>query len=787
MLSILDGLNPVQRDAVRATEGPVLVLAGPGSGKTRVLTHRIAYLIHQTGLRPYNILAVTFTNKAAREMTARLEGLIGDDVRQLMIGTFHAICARILRREGHHVGVQNNFVIYDADDQRRVITRVLKELNVDSKQYQPSGVHAAISRAKNDLQTAETYRPPTYWHEVVARAFARYDEILADSNALDFDDLLVKAEMLFRLHDEVRERYQQRYSHILVDEFQDTNRAQYDLVGHLAAARRNIFVVGDEDQSIYSWRGADFRNVLRFREDYPQAQVFLLEQNYRSTQNILEAAHAVISRNTQRTEKKLWTENATGAPISFYEAYDEREEADYVAANIDRLVTRGHCRYADCAVMFRTNAQSRSLEDAFLRARIPYRLVGAVRFFQRREVKDILAYLRVVYNPDDDESLRRIINVPTRGIGDMTLEQLSRWAQAQGLSMGRALLHMSEVAQSAEREAELPFRGRARNALLEVADLFSALAEKRAELRLSELLTMIVERSGYADYLQDHTEEGEERVENVRELVAAAARYDALAPETALPTFLEEVALFADVDELPENNDVVTLLTLHTAKGLEFDSVFIVGMEEGICPHSRSSGEPDAMEEERRLCYVGLTRAKRNLHLVRTVHRTVYGSSAVREPSRYLFDIPSSLVEGSKVQRGARSEASADARAPFGPSAGRPAASGRTLVDQRRARVQRAIARRRGVEASTPAPQPQRNVGRAVEETERAASRDLPSAARLREPAFRAGETVLHRVFGQGVVISCQVVDNDDEVNVAFEGRGIKRMLQSFAQLERVG
>ena len=441
----LDGLNPAQQEAVRATEGPVLVLAGPGSGKTRVLTHRIAYLIQQEGVRPWNILAVTFTNKAAREMIARLEGLIGSDVRDLMIGTFHSICARILRREGVHVGLQPNFVIYDADDQRRLITRVLKEVGLDPKQYAPSGVHAVISRAKNDLQTPDTYHPPSYWHEGVLRAFIRYEEALAEANAADFDDLLVRAEELFRLHDEVRERYQRRFSHILVDEFQDTNTAQYELVRHLAAARRNVFVVGDEDQSIYSWRGADFRNVERFRKAYPDARVFLLEQNYRSTQKILDAAQAVIRRNEHRTDKELRTDNGPGEPIHVYEAYDERQEAEYVAAAVDRYVSRGEGTYGDCAVMFRTNAQSRAVEDAFLRFRIPYRLVGAVRFYQRREVKDVLAYLRVVYNPADDESLRRIINVPARGIGERTVEELERWAGREGLPLGQALLALNEL------------------------------------------------------------------------------------------------------------------------------------------------------------------------------------------------------------------------------------------------------------------------------------------------------------------------------------------------------
>ncbi len=800
----LDDLNPVQREAVRATSGPVLVLAGPGSGKTRVLTYRIAWLIQEEGLRPYQILAVTFTNKAAREMSARLEGLIGSGVRDLMIGTFHAICARFLRRDGGCVGVQNNFVIYDADDQRRIITRVLKELNLDPKQYQPSGVHAAISRAKNDLQTAETYRPPTYWHEAVARAFSRYDEALAENNALDFDDLLVKAELLFREHTDVRERYQHRYSHLLVDEFQDTNRAQYELISHLAAAQRNIFVVGDEDQSIYSWRGADYRNVLRFREAYPDARVFLLEQNYRSTQKILDAAHAVIAHNVQRTEKKLWTENVAGTPIHLYEAYDEREEAEYVAANIDRTVSRGEAKYGDCAVMYRTNAQSRAVEDAFLRARIPYRLVGGVRFFQRKEVKDALAYLRVIYNSDDDESLRRIINLPPRGIGEKTLDGLASWAAQQGLSMPRALLRMNEMA-GAEQESRLPISGRARHLLLKVADLLATLVEARADLPLPDLLTLILEKSGYAAYLQDGTEEGEERLGNVRELVAATVRYGELPIETALPTFLEEVALFADADELPERSDVVTLLTLHTAKGLEFDTVFMIGMEEGSSPHSRSIGDPEAMEEERRLCYVGITRAKRQLHLVRTVRRTVFGSTDQREPSRFLLDIPPSLVDGSPVrgemlrsalmpQNGSvGGDRASGGSSPGRASANRSSVDGRSLVEQRRAEMQKTIARRRELEAvpqgaaAPRAVRPPATVRQSAPERMPVESAETSPALR-RRASFAPGERVRHAKFGEGTVIECLVLDHDEEVAVVFEdpGRGIKRLLQSYARLERI-
>ena len=615
-LAILETLNPTQAEAVQAVEGPVLVLAGPGSGKTRVLTHRIAYLVRVCGVRPYHILAVTFTNKAATEMLSRLQELVGEDASRLTVGTFHAICARILRREGAYVGLGSNFVIYDDDDQQRLVTRILKELNLDDKLYRPAQVHAAISRAKNELITADTYQPPSYWHEAVARAFVRYEELKAENNALDFDDLLLKAEELFRTHEEVRERYQRRYQFILVDEFQDTNKAQYDLICHLAGESRNVFVVGDEDQSIYSWRGADFRNVLRFRADFPDAKVFLLEHNYRSTQTVLDAAQAVIARNTQRVHKKLWTDAKGGPPIHVFEAYDEREEAEYVVSEIERLMARGRLRAGDCAVMFRTNAQSRVLEDAFMRHGVPYRLVGGTRFYQRREIKDVLAYLRVIQNPDDEVSLTRIINVPPRGVGEKTLAQLSQWAASIGLPAGRALIHLAEADEQKERGAH-PFAGRAAKMLAALGLALKQIIAAKGEQTLSDTLRQLIEQTGYIDYLRDGTEEGEDRANNVRELFAVTDGYGNMPPDAALAQFLEEVALVSDTDEIDAQADAVTLLTLHTAKGLEFEVVFIVGMEEGICPHSRSMDSPDAMEEERRLCYVGLTRAKRHLYLLR--------------------------------------------------------------------------------------------------------------------------------------------------------------------------
>ena len=786
-LELFELLNPAQADAVRAIDGPVLVLAGPGSGKTRVLTSRIAYMVDSCGIRPYNILAMTFTNKAAREMLSRLQGLVGEETSRLTIGTFHAVCVRILRREAAALGLSSNFVIYDQDDQRRLVTRIIKELGLDTQMYRPTAVHGAISRAKNDLITAETYRPPTYWHEAVARVFQRYEELKADNNAFDFDDLLLKTEALFRLHEDVRVRYQQRYRYILVDEFQDTNKAQYEIVSYLAAETHNVFVVGDEDQSIYSWRGADYRNVLRFRADFPDLKVFLLEQNYRSTQTILDAAQAIISRNAQRTEKKLWTRNKESKPVHLFEAYDEREEAEYVVVEIRRLVAQGLCRYGDCAVMFRTNAQSRALEDAFMRHGMSYKLLGATRFYQRREIKDILSYLRLIHNPDDEVSLTRIINVPTRGIGARTLSQLRAWAASLGISMGKALQHLVRLAREHKSIKETPFTTRAGNLLLAFGKIFLELREAKEGASLSELLEAVLEKTGYLDFLRDGTEEGEDRANNVRELFTATGRYDHMPSGEALTSFLEDVALVSDLDELNWQTDAVTLLTLHAAKGLEFETVFIVGMEEGICPHSRSMGDPEQMEEERRLCYVGVTRAKRNLYLLRTFRRTLYGVSDAREPSRFLADIPSRLVEGNRVSRAtarAVESKSKGARERRGPV---PGTDG--LVSRRRATIQRRASRlKQQTEAAAPAAGPLARAGRRRPQRPRVHPKPVDADIPVSSPialAFQPGDTVIHPVFGPGMVVSSKIVGDDEEITVAFEGRGVKRLMAAYAKLEK--
>ncbi|MGA9349163.1 MAG: UvrD-helicase domain-containing protein [Anaerolineae bacterium] len=722
-MDILKDLNPAQREAVQAVEGPVLVLAGPGSGKTRVLTHRVAYLVRECGVDPYNVMAVTFTNKAAQEMKGRLHHLLGQRLQRLTIGTFHAICSRVLRREAKHLNVSSDFVIYDTSDQLGLVRQALKDLNLDEKMYRPQAILGTISKAKNELIGPQDFAPQTYWQEVAGRVYTRYQELLLANNAQDFDDLLMNAVHLFDRHPDVLAKYQQRYLHILVDEFQDTNTAQYVLVKRLAGKNGNLFAVGDEDQSIYAFRGADFRNVHRFRRDYPDARLVLLEQSYRSPQTILDVAKAVISHNIHRTPKEMRTEKGRGLPIVVHEAYNEQEEAQYAVDQIALLVAEGTCRPGDCAIMYRTNAQSRVLEDTFVRAGLPYKLVGATRFYARREIKDVLAYLRLVHNPYDSVSLARIINVPPRGIGPKTISALERWAEELRVPIHTALQMSGE--ETEEAAARLP--AYARNVLADFSDLLDELIAAREKLNVLELLDLILEKSDYSAYIRDGTEEGEDRWNNILELRTVAREYLDLPTGDSLTTFLEEVALVSDIDTFDETVNAPTLLTLHMAKGLEFPVVFIVGLEEGLFPHSRSFDDPDAMEEERRLCYVGITRAKERLYLVHAFRRTMYGESQVSVPSRFITDIPDHLIAG-------RGEVALH-------------------EEERRYRWQ----------VQWPV-----------------------TSEPVVMTRFETGDRVRHRLFGEGIVIESKITGADEEVTVAFEGKGLKRLLASFAKLEKL-
>jgi DNA helicase II / ATP-dependent DNA helicase PcrA len=747
-MDIFEQLNEAQRAAVTAGDGPVLVLAGPGSGKTRVLTHRIAYLVSERRIAPWQIMAVTFTNKAAREMGERVERLLDGRLRGITLGTFHAICARILRREVDQLpGYDRDFVIFDTDDQRQVAKKALADLNLDEKKFHPNRMLAGISSAKNEMITPELYAASNYHGEIVKRVYQQYQKLLVANNAMDFDDLLLNVVLLWQQRPDIREKYQQQYHHVLVDEFQDTNTVQYTLLKLLGDGRRNLFAVGDSDQSIYRWRGADYRNINRFREQFPDAQTILLEQNYRSTQVILDAAKAVIRRNPNRVDKDLFTQRKGGAAITLYEAYNDLEEADYVVSTIKNLMLEG-IDPGGCAVMYRTNAQSRLMEEAFVRANMPYRLVGATRFYGRREIKDLIAYLRLVHNPADVISLNRVINVPTRGIGTKTQQDLAQWAARNGWSPTAALLQLAR-----NPVLQHPFAGRAYNALRQfglMVDAWVTLNEQ--ETAVGDLLDIILEQTDYQRYIDDGTEEGRDRWANVRELQSVAYTDASM----TLSDFLEQVTLVSEVDNLEESPSAVTLLTLHAAKGLEFPVVFITGLEEKVLPHSRSMDDPEELAEERRLFYVGLTRAEDRLYLLHAFRRSHFGETDVCIPSRFLEDIPGGLLNGN-TRAGQRREQSKSRASSW---------SWTPAVPSRQAPVVETPY----VERKLPPP---RHEQRQAEQGRAAGTAQ-----------FRTGQKVHHAKFGGGIVIESKLTGNDEEVSVAFTNHGIKRLAASLAKLE---
>jgi DNA helicase-2/ATP-dependent DNA helicase PcrA len=723
-MEILRRLNPQQNEAVTSDARQILVLAGPGSGKTRVLTQRIAHLIHERKVNPGAILAVTFTNKAAREMRARLERMMGPGVNTVWLGTFHAICARILRREAERLPFNSNFVIMDADDQTSIVRRILKDLNIDEKLYSPASIHNQISNAKNALTGPESFASRTYREEVAKRVFEQYEKVLRESNAVDFDDLLMWSVRLFEQNPDLRESYGKRFEHVLVDEFQDTNEAQYELLKHLSSVHHSLFVVGDEDQSIYRWRGADYRNVLRFQSDYPKSIKLLLEQNYRSTQNVLNAAQSVINQNTARTRKNLFSERGSGALVSLYDAVDDHAEAAYVVEDIMDRIAGGE-KAGEIAVMYRTNAQSRLLEEAFLRAGIPYKLVGAQRFYGRREVKDLIAMLRLVHNPYDSVSLSRVINVPPRGIGSKTLVDLNMQAQEHALFPTDILISLgSEGEKSPYWE---PFSSRGATVLADFGALLVNWREFSQSHSLPELFDLILKKTSYKDFLDDGTEIGEGRWENVLELRQLAFEYE----ERGLTDFLENVALVSDQDTLPDAPEAPTLLTLHAAKGLEFSTVYIIGLDEGLLPHNRSFEDPEEMAEERRLFYVGITRTKNFLVLVRAGQRSSFGRYEYTQESRFLEDIPEELI-----QRGGM---------------------------------------RIGVRSVNPLSQPRWQSGAETAKKETTAPR---------EPRYKAGMRVIHATWGDGLVVETRILGNDETVTVMFETAGLKRLAASLAKLE---
>jgi DNA helicase-2/ATP-dependent DNA helicase PcrA len=801
---ILAALNPEQARAVVTTDGPVLILAGAGSGKTRVLAHRVAYLIGVRGVRPWQVVAVTFTNRAAAELRERIIGLVGTAGHEVVAGTFHAICARLLRREGSVIGLDPHFVIYDTDDQQALVKEILVEMDLSPREFKPAALLAAISRAKNELRdpTVPRGRWVTRWDEVVAAVARRYHERLRAARALDFDDLLLEAVRLFDQAPDVLARYQERWRYLHVDEYQDTNRPQYLWVRALAARHRNLCVVGDDDQAIYSWRGADLRNILEFERDWPDAAVITLERNYRSTQLILDAAHAVVSRNSGRKPKKLWTDRAGGAPIGTFEAYNEEEEADWIARRIEELTDpragalthradreQERYRLGDIAVMYRINAQSRPIEEALLRYGIRYQIVGGIRFYQRREVKDALAYLRILRSDSDTVSFERVLNVPPRGIGERTVETLRRLVSEAGITYWEALRRAAggELAELAPR---------VRRALADFVALVERLRARVGILSLPELLDEVLVTSGYRGMLADGSQEGADRWANLLELRAVCARYDDLAPEAALDRLLEETALVADGDTYEPGKDAVTLITLHAAKGLEFPVVFISGLEEGVFPHARALEDPDELEEERRLAYVGMTRAKRRLFLSYAWRRATWGGGGPAIPSRFLTEIPAELIVGPRpVGITADDELAFADPGSWRRPAGRPAPLVRAGGG-----AYREGSGRPGAPAPGEAFRPTRDLAarRARGDGQGPGVPARPGASNPppstpppegEERQFRDGDRVRHRVYGDGIVLTSRLVPGDEEVVVVFHdpGAGRKTFLASLAGLERTG
>lgn len=723
---MLQGLNPEQERAVTSTEGPVLVVAGPGSGKTRVLAHRVAFMITERGVQPWHILAVTFTNKAAREMRERLERLIGpEQARKLMAGTFHSTCAKILRRDGHMIGIDPRFTIYDDGDQIDAVRQTLKALNLDPKQYAPRPILSRISKAKSQFIGPERFAEQTesYWEEIAARVYEQYQQTLKRNRALDFDDLLGEALRLFEDEPEALRRYQELYRYVLVDEYQDTNRVQYLLVKAVTSEHRNLCVVGDPDQSIYGWRQADIRNILDFKSDYPEAAEVHLEMNYRSTRSIVEAADHVIRANTQRIQRQLRTENPPGDRIVVRESYDEGDEAQYVVSEIRRLSLTGRYHYRDAAVMYRTNAQSRAIEEAFIRSEIPYQIVGGTRFYERAEIKDAMAILRLIANPSDTASLQRLIRNTRlgKGIGAKTMAQIDHWSYLTGQPAFEALAALDGQSRLSPPEVG----GRAAKLLADLHSVIARLHEESTRTRPSELFDRAVEVTGFAEQFRDTGDPDLlDRWDNVLQLRNVLTSYDALPESEALQTFLEESALIADADTVDDGGNHVTLITLHAAKGLEFPVVFLVGAEEGILPHARSMDSDAQLEEERRLFYVGVTRTKERLYITNAFRRTVFGSPDVTVRSRFVDAIPTSLIESTNARPAARSALSNSAKS-----------------------------------SAAAAPRP--------------------------VPLFTVGDRVFHDRFGDGRVAGVRAVSGDQEVTIDFKRHGQKRLLASLANLQR--
>ncbi|WP_339318655.1 DNA helicase PcrA [Paenibacillus sp. FSL R10-2734] len=776
LISIQDAvsrLNPPQRQAVETTEGPLLIMAGAGSGKTRVLTHRIAWLIANRKAPPWAILAITFTNKAAREMQERVSKLVGPEGRDIWVSTFHSMCVRILRKDIERIGFTSNFSILDSTDQLSVIRNCMKELNIDTKKFEPKAVQAVISASKNELITPTQYEQKVgdYFEGLIAKVYKMYQRRLRSNNSLDFDDLIMKTIELFKEVPEVLDFYQKKFKYIHVDEYQDTNRAQYMLCRMLADSHHRICVVGDSDQSIYRWRGADITNILNFEEDYPEAKTILLEQNYRSTANILNAANGVIALNSGRKPKKLWTDSEEGAKIKVYRADSEHDEGYFVTGEISKNVKQGQA-YQNHAILYRTNAQSRVIEEILIKSDIPYQIVGGIKFYDRKEIKDLLAYLRLLSNPDDDISLTRIINVPKRGLGDTTVGKLAAAAGERGVSIFRVLQTVDD----------LGFAGRTRNMLVEFYDMIEALHRMVEFLSVTELTEKILEMSQYRLELQnENTLESRSRLENIDEFLSVTMEFEKNNEDKSLVSFLTDLALIADIDSVNDDeedrSDAVVLMTMHSAKGLEFPTVFIVGMEEGVFPHSRAFQDNDELEEERRLAYVGITRAEKQLFLSCARMRTLFGRTTANAPSRFLEEIPEELKEDTAKNQDRFQRGGAEVGGAYG---------GRGFSGGGRGN----FGGRGGATGATPA-----GVGSTASAATSKSSVTITSGGAQRAPGagaaaageYKAGDKVSHGKWGTGTVVAVKGTGNDTELQIAFPAPvGVKRLLAGFAPITRV-
>ncbi|WP_102336284.1 DNA helicase PcrA [Salimicrobium jeotgali] len=731
--ALLKGMNEPQQKAVAHTEGPLLVMAGAGSGKTRVLTHRIAYLIQEKGVNPWNILAITFTNKAAREMKERVELLVGPGAESIWMSTFHSMCVRILRRDIDRIGMDRNFSILDASDQLTVIKQVLKELNLDPKNWNPRTMLGAISNAKNELLSPDMYesRVSGYREEQVAQIYRGYQKKLSKNQSLDFDDLIMKTLVLFEQVPEVLEYYQRRFQYVHVDEYQDTNHAQYQLVQKLAEKFKNLCVVGDSDQSIYRWRGADITNILTFEEDYPDAVTILLEQNYRSTEVILDAANHVIDHNTGRKPKKLWTDNYGGEKIHYHEAGTEREESFFIADKIEDLVKQGSFTYSDMAILYRTNAQSRTVEETFVKANIPYQMIGGTKFYDRKEIKDLLAYLRLIANPNDDLSFERVINEPKRGIGKTSIEKLQSYAAAHDISLFDAA-------------AEADFTGisaKAAKAVVNFRRMIDNWTKQQEFLSATDLVDEVLETTGYEEMLRtDKTLEAQSRLENIEEFKSVTMNFEQYSEDKTLVAFLTDLALIADIDKADdeEHEHSVTMMTLHSAKGLEFPVVFLIGLEENIFPHSRSIMDEEEMEEERRLAYVGITRAEKKLFMTNAKMRTLFGKTNMNPVSRFISEIPGDFLEGKEDEE----------PLPF-------------------------ANKKQSIQSDRP--------------VEKRKAKKATGASGAENASWKPGDKANHKKWGEGTVVRVQGEGKDMELDIAFPApEGVKRVLAKFAPITKV-